>query len=219
VQAGAGAVLAAIGGARFVRAPDEVTQRAAAEQLPDGRPRLPPGQHVIRRLKPMGGEEGNPSPAAFRLRVYGAVRRPLELDFADLIALPQVCQECDVHCVTGWSVLGSRWTGVRVADLAEQAGVLPEARHVIFEAAWGYTANVLLEEALAPDSLVAHEYEETPLARANGAPVRALVPSLYFWKSAKWLTAIRFSPWDEPGFWEVRGYHNHADPWREERYG
>jgi DMSO/TMAO reductase YedYZ molybdopterin-dependent catalytic subunit len=108
---------------------------------------------------------------------------------------------------------------VRVADLAARAKVKPSAHHVIFEAANGYTSNVLLREALAPDVLVAHRLDGTPLSRDHGAPARALVPSLYFWKSAKWVQGIKFVSQDEPGFWEVRGYHNHADPWKEERYG
>jgi DMSO/TMAO reductase YedYZ molybdopterin-dependent catalytic subunit len=121
--------------------------------------------------------------------------------------------------VTKWSVLDAAFTGVRVADLAARARPKPSARHVIFEAAWGYTSNVLLREALAPNVLVAHRYDGRPFARQHGGPVRSLVPDLYFWKSAKWLTGIRFSARDEPGYWEVRGYHNHADPWREERHG
>ena len=121
--------------------------------------------------------------------------------------------------MTGWSLLGSLWKGVSVATLAERAGVKGEARHVIFEAAHGFTANVPLAEATAPGVLVTYRVNGKPLSRAHGAPVRALVPDLYFWKSAKWLTGVRFVAKDEPGYWEVRGYHNHADPWREERYG
>ena len=121
--------------------------------------------------------------------------------------------------MTKWTVLDSRWTGVRVADLAARAKPKASARHVIFEAHAGYTANVPIREALAPNVLVAHKYEGSSLARTHGAPVRALVPDLYFWKSAKWLTGIRFVATDKPGYWETRGYHNHADPWREERYG
>ena len=112
----------------------------------------------------------------------------------------------------------ARFTGVRVADLAAAAKVKPSAHHVVFEAAGGYTSNVPLREAIAPNVLIAHRLDGTPLARAHGAPVRAFVPDLYFWKSAKWLTGIRFVSADEPGYWETRGYHNHADPWREERY-
>ncbi|HVU01924.1 MAG TPA: molybdopterin-dependent oxidoreductase [Polyangiaceae bacterium] len=215
--AGAGTAITALGGLDWIVS-DDLTRIARAETKRDGRPRLPPGQRVIERLKPMGGEEGDSRPGTFRLRVHGLVEHPYELDFAGLLAMPQVTEEADVHCVTGWTVLGARWTGVRVKDLAERAGVKREARHVIFEAAHGYTANVRLAEALAPDVLVAHRLEDRPLARANGAPVRGLVPGLYFWKSAKWLTGIRFVKEDEPGYWETRGYNNHADPWKEERY-
>jgi DMSO/TMAO reductase YedYZ molybdopterin-dependent catalytic subunit len=121
--------------------------------------------------------------------------------------------------VTKWSVFDARFTGVRVAELAARAGVKPAARFVVFEGAAGYTSNIELAEALKPNVLVAHRYDDKPLARRNGAPARALVPDRYFWKSAKWLTGIRFSADDHPGYWEVRGYHNHADPWLEERYG
>jgi DMSO/TMAO reductase YedYZ molybdopterin-dependent catalytic subunit len=105
-----------------------------------------------------------------------------------------------------------------VQELAKLARVRPDAGHVVFEAAYGYTTNVPLAEVLRPDVLVVHHLDGDPLEPAHGAPVRGLVPDLYFWKSAKWLTGIRFNRYDEPGFWEVRGYHNHGDPWLEERY-
>ena len=218
-QLATGAVIVAFGKGLYEVLGDKESHQARAETRPDGRPRLPPGQRVIRALRPMGGTPGDPSPGAFRLQVHGEVRKPLVIDFAQLLALPQVDLTCDVHCVTTWSLLGVHWKGVRVSELASLAGVKANARHVIFEAAAGYTANVPLGEATAPDVLVAHELEGAPLPRPHGPPVRALVPSLYFWKSAKWLTGIRFVERDEPGYWETRGYHNHADPWREERYG
>jgi DMSO/TMAO reductase YedYZ molybdopterin-dependent catalytic subunit len=216
-MAATGTVLTALGGGTYVLAATDDPR--AKEKRPDGRPRLPPGQRILDSLKPMGGEPGDPSPSAFRLRVHGDCDNPLNLDFAALLALPQTEQSCDVHCVTGWSVLGAKWTGVKVADLAKLAKVHDSARHVIFEAAYGYTANVRIAEALAPGVLVAHKYEGNPLTRPHGPPARALVPDLYFWKSAKWLTGIRFVRSDKPGYWETRGYHNHADPWKEERYG
>jgi DMSO/TMAO reductase YedYZ molybdopterin-dependent catalytic subunit len=216
--AGVGTVIAALGG-WYVFADDEQTKAARAQKLPDGRARLPPGQKVINHLKPMGGWAGSANKSNYRLRVHGAVDAPFELDFAELLALAQQELALDVHCVTGWSRLGASWGGVRIADLAARARPRPTARHVIFEAAHGYTANVPLDEALAPDSLVAHRFEGESLAHRHGAPVRAVVPRLYFWKSAKWLEGIRFVERDDPGYWETRGYHNHADPWLEERYG
>ncbi len=219
VRSGAvGTVVVALGGAGYCLASEEDEKKARATLRPDGRPRLPPNQRLLQRIKPMGGVEGDPSPGAFRLRVWGEVEQPLTLDFAELLKMPQIIQTCDVHCVTKWTVLDSHWTGVRVSDLAERAKPKPSARHVVFEASAGYTANVPLREALAPNVIVAHKYEGQPLARTHGAPARVIVPDLYFWKSAKWITGVRFVTSDRPGYWETRGYHNHADPWKEERY-
>lgn len=217
-SAAAGTAIVAFGGGTFVLV-DDLTREARAASRADGRARVPPGQRVIRALKPMGGEAGDPKPSQFRLSIEGEVERPFTLDFAALLAAPQVEQTCDVHCVTGWTMLDARFQGVRVKELAERAQLKPSARFVVFEGAHGYTANVPLREALKPNVLVAHRLDGKPLARAHGAPVRAVVPDLYFWKSAKWLTKIRFVARDQPGYWETRGYHNHGDPWQEERYG
>ena len=215
----AGTTVLFLGGVEYVLADAEATRKIAEELRPDGHKRLPPEQYLLERLRPMGGEEGNPSPGAFRLKVHGEVEEPFEIDFAELLKMPQQDQLCDVHCVTKWTVLGARFQGVRVSDLAARAGVKEGARHVIFESAHGYTSNVELAEAMKPNVLVAHRYDGKPLPRPNGPPVRALVPDRYFWKSATWLTGIRFSATDAPGYWERRGYNNHADPWLEERYG
>jgi hypothetical protein len=215
----AGTAIVALGGATYVFASTEEEKKARKAMRPDGRPRLPPDQYLLKRIRPMGGVEGDPSPSGWKLRVYGEVEQPFTIDFAELLKMPQIDRTCDVHCVTKWTVLDAKWTGVRLADLAARAKPKPSARHVIFEANAGYTSNVPIKEALAPNVLVAHKYEDSPLARTHGAPVRALVPDLYFWKSAKWLIGVRFAPQDRPGYWETRGYHNHADPWKAERYG
>ncbi|HLT38255.1 MAG TPA: molybdopterin-dependent oxidoreductase [Enhygromyxa sp.] len=216
-HAGAGATLLAFG-AVYAIADDGLFAAARAQTRSDGRPRVPPGQTVISKVRPMGGDEGDPSKSQYRLRVHGEVARELDLDFRALLKLPQVTRAEDVHCVTGWTVLGARWTGIQLKELARLAGVEDTARHVIFEAAHGYTANLPLGEALADNVMLAHKLDDAPLALEHGAPLRAVVPDLYFWKSAKWLTGIRFSRRDAPGYWETRGYHNHADPWKEERY-
>ncbi len=218
MKAASGTVVAGLCGGLFAIS-DVLTRTAQADTRADGRPRVPPGQRVIEALKPMGGEPGDPAPSSFRLKIHGEVDSPFELDFAELVAFGAVERTVDVHCVTGWTVLDAVWKGVRVKDLAKKAGVRDTARHVIFEAAHGYTANVRMNEAMADDVLVTWQLGEKPLRRPHGAPVRALVPDLYFWKSAKWVTGIRFVKRDEPGYWETRGYHNHADPWKEERYG
>ena len=216
-EAVSGTLIVALGGGLFALN-DDLTREARAAERKDNKPRLPPGQRVLSALRPMGGAEGDPRRSQFRLKVYGEVEHPFDIDFKELLALPQTKQKCDVHCVTSWSVLDAEFSGVQLRALAEQAKVKPSARHVIFEAAHGYSTNVRLEEALRPNVLVAHSLGGDPLPRTHGGPVRAVIPDLYFWKSAKWLTGIRFVTRDEPGYWETRGYHNHADPWKEERY-
>ena len=213
----AGTVIAVLGGLYVVLEPRGDAD-AEPERRPDGRVRVPPGQQVIAQLRPMGGQEGDARPSEWRLDVHGEVDAPYRLTLAELLALPQAESTLDVHCVTRWTVLGARWSGVPVRALAERAKVRASARHVIFEAAHGYTSNVPIDEALAPQNLVAHRLDDHPLARVNGGPVRAVIPDLYFWKSPKWLTGIRFAARDEPGYWETRGYHNHGDPWKEQRY-
>ena len=218
-KAAAGTLIVALGGGLYRLAADDLTRAARAQVRKDGRKRLPPGQRVIEELRPMGGEPGSAKPGDFALRVHGEVAREYVLDFKELLLLPRSEIVADVHCVTGWSMLGGAWSGVLVSHLADRAGVKKSARHVIFEAAHGYTANVPFAEATAPNVMVTFELNGKPFQRSHGAPVRGLVPDLYFWKSAKWLTGIRFVTRDEPGYWETRGYHNHANPWREERYG
>ena len=155
---------------------------------------------------------GRRHPSAYRLKVHGEVEAPFEIGLAELLQMPQIEQTCDVHCVTKWTLLDAQFTGVRVSALAARAKLKSSARYAIFEAAHGYTANVDLAEAMKPNVLVAHRHEGKALARRHGAPVRALIPDRYFWKSAKWLTGIKFVAADEPGYWEKRGYHNHAEP-------
>lgn len=215
--AAAGTVITALGGASWVLAADDDPR--TKQKRPDGRVRLPPGQRLLSSMKPMGGEPGDPSPSNFKLRVHGEVEKPFEIDFKGLLALPQTDLVADVHCVTSWSAFDVPWTGVQVAVLAKMARLKSSARHVIFEAAQGYTANVRLAEAIAPNVIIAHKLAGKAIPRPHGPPVRGIVPDLYFWKSAKFITGLRFVAKDEPGYWETRGYHNHADPWAEERYG
>jgi DMSO/TMAO reductase YedYZ molybdopterin-dependent catalytic subunit len=218
-SAAVGATFMALGGALLRLASDDLTRSARAEKRADGRPRLPPGQRVIESLRPMGGDEGDGEAKNFRLRVHGACKTPFEVDYKGLLELPQVTKQADVHCVTGWTMLDGQWKGVSIATLAEKAGMKGEAKYVILEAAHGFTANIPLKEALADPSMITYRLNGKPFALQHGAPVRGLVPDLYFWKSAKWIRGVKFVKADEPGYWEVRGYNNHADPWKEERYG
>lgn len=181
------------------------------------RARIPPGQGVTKGwpLLHVGDVPATPV-EEWRLAVGGKVERPLELSWHDFLALPQTELRADFHCVTGWSKLDNAWLGVRVDELARRAGLFPEARFVRFADPQGYDTTVPLERALA-EGLLAHGHDGAPLAREHGGPLRAVVPSLYAWKSCKWVTRIEFLERESLGFWELRGYHNRADPWLEER--
>ncbi|OCC06202.1 molybdopterin-binding protein [Labrys sp. WJW] len=181
--------------------------------------RLPPGQHLVKDWPVLDlGLQPNIGKAHWQLDVFGAVENPVVWDFAAFSAQPQVTQVCDIHCVTTWSRYDNHFEGLPTLALAEIVRPRPEASHVVLHSADGYTTNLSLQDFLGEDVLIAHAWEGKPLTSDHGGPVRLVVPRLYFWKSAKWLTRIEFASRDKPGFWEVRGYHNRGDPWREERY-
>ena len=190
----------------------------AAQMRPDGRPRIPPSQQAVKRLYDMGGIQGKGTLQDWQLRIYGEVEEPTTLTFHELLELKQVEMTCDVHCVTGWTLLDSQWSGVKLITIMDLVKDKEDAHFVIFEAAAGYSSNIPTIEARKDNVILAHSFFGKSLPRPHGAPVRALVPDRYFYKSAKWLEAIKFTVQDEPGYWERRGYSNSADPWREERY-
>ena len=183
--------------------------------------RLPPGQSRTRKWPVLHwGRVPHIPRERWRLQVRGLVRQELVLTWEQFLALPQVQVFSDFHCVTRWSRLGNLWQGVAAATLLERAGVLPEARFVLLQGYDdGWTTNVPLEEFLQPDVLLAHSHDGRPLSDEHGGPVRAVIPRLYAWKSAKWVRAIHLLAEDQPGYWERCGYHNHGDPWKEERFG
>lgn len=158
------------------------------------------------------------TPQTWTLDVHGAVDSPLLLDFGQLLSLPQKDVLVDIHCVTSWTKLGTRWRGVPFTALEERVKPRPEARFVVMECEQGFTTSLPIEPLREPDVLIAHTYDEQPLPQEHGGPVRMLVPRRYFYKSAKWLRGLKFVEKDEPGFWELRGYSNLADPWAETRY-
>jgi DMSO/TMAO reductase YedYZ molybdopterin-dependent catalytic subunit len=190
----------------------------AAQIRPDGRPRIPPNQQAVKRLYDMGGIQGKANPQDWQLKIHGEVEKPTTLTFQELLELKQIEITCDVHCVTGWTLLDSEWSGVKLSTIMDLVKLKQNAHFVIFEAAAGYTSNIPVIEAQKDKVILAHSFFGKSLPRPHGAPVRALVPDLYFYKSAKWLKGIKFTVQDEPGYWERRGYNNSADPWREERY-
>jgi len=184
----------------------------------DGKLRIPPGQHVVKVLNDMGGTKGAGNVPSWRLKIYGQVEHSLVLDLNQLKSLDRVSITCDVHCVTGWTLLHARWSGIRLGSLMTHAKVKKDARFVIFEAPEGYTSNIPFKEALKENVILADSFNGNSLSLAHGAPIRALVPDLYFWKSVKWLHGIKFTVEDEPGYYENVGYSNTADPWTEDRY-
>ena len=202
----------------FLKLMDVENLALAAEKRPDGKPRLPRGQQAVKRLIDMGGIQGSATFSDWNLRVYGEVENPLSLSFQDLLNLPQVDITCDVHCVTGWTLLDSQWSGIRLTTIMDLVRTRKDSRFVIFKAAAGYSSNIPISEARKDNVILAHSFFAEELPPAHGAPVRALVPGRYFYKSAKWLEAIKFTSGDEPGYWERRGYSNSADPWEEERF-
>ena len=181
--------------------------------------RLPPGQYLTDRFPVLHvGDVPTYDTEPWDLQVTGLVDRPFGLDLAQLQALPSVTLTRDIHCVTKWSKFDTSWTGVRIRDLFERAGVQAEATHVMVHAEYGYTTNLPLDDITRDDSIVAYAFEGEPIEPIHGGPVRLVIPHLYFWKSAKWVRALELRAGDEPGFWERNGYHIYGDPFREQRY-
>lgn len=181
--------------------------------------RLPPGQNLVKKWPVLDlGIQPDVPKAEWKLHVHGLVANQVTWSFDDFMALPQSRFKSDIHCVTTWSLYDNRWDGVSARTIMDLVQPSAEARHVIFHSYDGYTTNIRREVFEEPDVIVAHSWEGKPLTREHGGPVRAVVPQWYFWKSAKWLQKIEFSDVDKPGFWEQNGYHNEADPWKEERY-
>ncbi|NLT34477.1 MAG: sulfite oxidase-like oxidoreductase [Gaiellales bacterium] len=181
--------------------------------------RVPPGQHVVERLPVLQtGSVRHLDRSSWVLRVTGLVDPPLRFSLEDILALPATSQVSDIHCVTTWSMLDTHWMGVQIADLLAGTRILPTARHVLVHGDRAWTTNLPLEELLRDDVLAAYEYEGSPLSDEHGGPVRLVVPRLYFWKSAKWMTEIEFMAERRLGYWESVGYHELGDPWKEQRY-
>ncbi|HEU4740662.1 MAG TPA: sulfite oxidase-like oxidoreductase [Meiothermus sp.] len=181
--------------------------------------RVPPGQTLTERFPVLTyGPTPTVKPQDVRLKVDGRVENPFELSWDDLMSLPQSDLTADFHCVTRWSKLDVKWRGVRVLDLMEQVRLEPSAKAVLLHCYGGYTTNLLLEDFLRPENLLAHTLYGEPLPRDHGGPLRLIVPHLYAWKSAKWLRGLEFLDREELGFWEVNGYHRRGDPWKEERF-
>jgi DMSO/TMAO reductase YedYZ molybdopterin-dependent catalytic subunit len=181
--------------------------------------RLPPGQSLTKKFPVLSyGPTPRFDPKTWDFRVIGAVEEPLRFTYEELRALPMASQVSDFHCVTTWSRFDNLWEGVKVTELMKRVRLKSGAQYVVVQCDGGYTTNLPLAEFSDDDTMLACRHDGRELDPDHGYPLRLVVPKLYAWKSAKWVRAIEFSFEDQRGFWEVRGYHNHADPWTEERY-
>ena len=181
--------------------------------------RLPPGQYLTEKWPVLhAGSVPKTDLATWDFTVSGEVEKPLRLTWEKLTALPTTEITLDIHCVTRWSRFDTQFKGVHWRDIAALASPKPSARFVVAQAEQGFTANVPLAAIEDENALIAYEADGEPLTPEHGWPLRLVVPSKYFWKSAKWLRGLEVLDHDQPGFWERYGYHNEADYWKEERY-
>jgi DMSO/TMAO reductase YedYZ molybdopterin-dependent catalytic subunit len=182
--------------------------------------RLPPGQYDTGSSWPVLTAEAAPvlDLDAWTLSVDGLVDQPTTWTWEEVQRLPRATYTGDIHCVTTWSKFDVAFTGVSVDDLLAAAGPQADAHFVMAHSSTGYTTNLALDDLTGGKAWVVWEYGGRPLARQHGGPVRLLVPHLYFWKSAKWISRLELLAEDQPGFWERNGYHDRGDPWLEQRY-
>ena len=180
--------------------------------------RVPPGQYVTSDFPVLSAGPTPHTPLEeWTFTISGAVNEPVSWTWEELLALPAETPTVDIHCVTKWSKLDTTWKGVSVDTLLANVRTDPRT----FVTAWsdgGYTANLPLMDVTDGKAWIAYEFGGEPLAPEHGGPARLLVPHLYFWKSAKWVRGLELIDHDKAGFWETRGYHNHGDPWKEQRY-
>ena len=179
--------------------------------------RVPPGQYITPDFPVLSAGPTPHTPLQeWSFTIGGAVDEPVSWTWEEFIALPAETVTVDIHCVTKWSKLGTTWKGVSVDTLLD--AVQTEAEHLTAWSDRDYTTNLTRDDVSGGKAWVAYEYDGEPLEPEHGGPARLLVPHLYFWKSAKWVRGLTLTPDDEPGFWETYGYHNHGDPWLEQRY-
>jgi DMSO/TMAO reductase YedYZ molybdopterin-dependent catalytic subunit len=179
--------------------------------------RVPPGQYVVEDFPVLSAGPTPHTPLSeWTFSIDGAVESSRSWDWEAFLALPAETFTVDIHCVTKWSKLDTRWTGVSLDLLL--AEVDTTAEHLVAWCDGGYTTNLAVEDVVDGQAWVAYAFDDEPIEPEHGGPARLVVPNLYFWKSAKWVRGLTLTEFDEPGFWETAGYHNHGDPWREQRY-
>ncbi len=180
---------------------------------------IPPGQYLERGFPVLSAGPTPKTPLGeWTFSFEHGDEKLASWSWEEFQALAQTDLTVDIHCVTGWSKLDTRWRGVTIDTLLESEGLEPPEPYVMAFCDGGYTTNLPVEDLLDSKAMVATHFEGEPVEAEHGGPARILVPHLYFWKSAKWLRGLRFMATDEPGFWEAYGYHMYGDPWREQRY-
>ncbi|TMJ00997.1 MAG: sulfite oxidase-like oxidoreductase [Bacillati bacterium ANGP1] len=185
----------------------------------DGKDRLPPGQYLTEKWPVLhAGSIPRFDPGQWDFKIWGLVEQPVRLTYQEFVGLPKTTLRSDIHCVTAWSKLDVNFEGVPAKAVLALAKPKPDATFVMVHAEQGYEANLPLEYLLSDDALFAYRADGRDLTPEHGWPLRLVVPRLYFWKSAKWVRGVELLAKDRRGFWERNGYHNHADPWKEERY-
>jgi len=195
--------------------------RGFRRRRPDGpEGRLPPGQYDTGAGWPVLTAEATPRIAreSWTIGVDGLVERPTTWTWDEVQQLPRSSYSGDIHCVTTWSKFDVVFAGVSVDDLLAVAGPQADAAFVMAHSSTGYTTNLPLADITGGKAWVVWEFDGKPLTAEHGGPVRLLVPHLYFWKSAKWISRLELTATDRPGFWEQNGYHDRGDPWLEQRY-
>ena len=197
---------------------DSLSRKTKADREKFG-DRVPPGQRVVSGWPIMTyGATPRIDLEKWRFRVWGEVEEEVTFTWEEFMALPKATITVDIHCVTQWSKMDTTWEGVPFREVMKHIRPKPGASHVMVHCHGGYTTNLPLEDLMDESVLLAYKHDGQDLTPEHGWPLRLVVPKLYFWKSAKWVRGLRFMDRNRPGFWEMYGYHERGDPWKEERY-
>jgi len=206
---------------KYIAAKERIAAKRAGQPRPTARlgERLPPGQRKVDNFPVLDmGIHPEVQREQWTLKIHGLVENPVTLDWEQFMALEPFHDTSDFHCVTTWSQFDMNWEGVSMLTLIDLVQPKPEASHVFYKSYDGYSTNTTLDAVTDDDTLVAHTWNGAPITVDHGGPARVIIPKLYAWKGAKWVNEIIFLERDILGFWEVRGYSNTADPWRDDRY-
>ena len=180
---------------------------------------VPPGQFLTEKFPVLTfGSAPKVDLETWQFKISGLVEKEISLTWEEFMGLEKVTLDAEFHCVTQWSRLQNTWEGVSFNEVMKLLKLKPEAKYIMAHCYGGYSTNLALDVVTDDDVLFAYKHDGELLSRDHGGPLRLVVPKRYAWKSAKWVNGLEFMAEDEPGFWEVRGYHMRGDPWKEERF-